>query len=117
MSQVSLLWLLERKNGRAIHLLKTKAKLEFKKKRNMWDFQNMQDSNPFDDVMNEVEEYAGEEFKGNRAKWTKMSSGGKQMNSEVKMRKKGDFEMSSQDMRMNAGSGEKPYLNKQPAFA
>jgi len=58
-------------------LLKTKAKLEFKKKRSMRDFQNTQDSNPFDDVMNEVEEYAGEEFKGNRAKRAKLSSGGK----------------------------------------
>ena len=39
------------------------------------------------------------------------------MNSEAKLRKKGDFEMNSQDMRMNAGSGEKPFYNKQPAFA
>ena len=98
-------------------MLKTKAKLEFKKKRSLRDFQNTQDSNPLDEVMNKVEEYAGEEFKGNRAKRTKLSSGGKQMNSEVKMRKKGDFEMSSQDMRMNAGSGEKPFFNKQAAFA
>ena len=116
-SQVSSLWLLERKNGWAIHLLKTKAKLEFKKKRSMRDFQNMQGGNPFDEVMNELEDFAEEEFKGNRSKRVKLSSGGKQMNSEAKMRKKGDFEMNSQDMRMNAGSGEKPFFNKQAAFA
>ena len=98
-------------------MLKTKAKLEFKKKRSLRDFQNTQDSNPFDDVMNEAEEFAGEEFKGNRAKRAKLSSGGKQMNSEVKMRKKADFEMSSQDIRMNARSGKKPFFNKQAAFA
>ena len=39
------------------------------------------------------------------------------MNSEAKMRRKGDIDMSSQDMRMNAGSGEKPFFNKQAAFA
>ena len=83
----------------------------------MRDFQNMQGSNPFDEVMNELEEFADEEFKGNRSKRFKMSSGGKSMNSEGKMRRKGDIDMSSQEMRMNAGSGEKPFFNKQPAFA
>ena len=68
MNQVSLVLLLERKNGRAIHLLKTKAKLEFKKKRNLRDFQNMQGSNPIDDVLNELEDYGEEEYKGNRSK-------------------------------------------------
>ena len=80
-------------------------------------FQNMQGSNPFDEVMNELEDFAGEEFKGNKSKRGKMNSGGKPMNSEAKMRRKGDIDMSSQDLRMNAGSGEKPFLNKQPAFA
>ena len=83
----------------------------------MRDFQNMQGSNPFDEVMNELEDFAEEEFKGNRSKRVKLSSGGKQMNSEAKLRRKGDFEMGSQDMRVNAGSGEKPFFNKQPAFA
>ena len=41
-----------------------------------------------------------------------MHSGGKAMNSEAKLRRKGDFEMGSQDMRVNAGSGEKPFFNK-----
>ena len=77
----------------------------------------MQGSNPIDDALNEVEDYAEEEFKGNRSKWAKMHSGGKAMNSEAKMRRKGDFEMGSQDMRLNAGSGEKPFFNKQAAFA
>jgi len=98
-------------------LLKNKAKLEFKKKRSFRDMQNMGDSHPFDEVIAENEEYGAEEFKGNRSKRSKMNSGGKAMNSEVKLRKKGDFEMSSQDLRMNAGSGEKPFHNKQPAFA
>ena len=77
----------------------------------------MQDSNPIDDVLNEVDDYPEEEYKGNRSKWTKLSSGGKSLNSEAKIRRKGDFEMGSQDMRINAGSGEKPFFNKQPAFA
>ena len=77
----------------------------------------MQDSNPIDDVLNEAEDYAEEEYKGNRSKRAKLGSGGKSMNSEVKLRRKGDFEMSSQDMRVNAGSGEKPFFNKQAAFA
>ena len=98
-------------------MLKTKAKLEFKKKRSMRDFQDMQGSNPIDEVLNELEDFGEEEFKGNRSKRAKMHSGGKTMNSEVKLRRKGDFEMGSQDMRVNAGSGEKPFFNKQAAFA
>ena len=77
----------------------------------------MQASNPFDEILNEMEEYHEEEFKGNRSKRAKLSSGGKAINSEAKMRRKGDLEISSQDMRMNAGSGEKPFFNKQAAFA
>ena len=77
----------------------------------------MQNSNPIDDALNEAEDYAEEEYKGNRSKRAKMHSGGKAMNSEAKMRRKGDFEMGSQDMRVNAGSGEKPFFNKQAAFA
>ena len=98
-------------------MLKAKAKLEFKKKRSMRDFQQMQGSNPIDDVLNEAEDYPEEEFKSNRSKRAKLGSGGKSLHSEAKMRRKGDFEMSSQDMRMNAGSGEKPFFNKQAAFA
>ena len=77
----------------------------------------MQASNPIDEILNEMEEYHEEEFKGNRSKRAKLSSGGKAISSEAKMRRKGDLEMSSQDMRMNAGSGEKPFFNKQAAFA
>ena len=68
MSPVSIAKLLERKNGRAIHLLKNKAKLEFKKKRTLKDFQNMGGSHPFDEVIAEQDDYGGEEFKGNRSK-------------------------------------------------
>ena len=47
-----------------------------------------------------------------------MNSGSKNLNTEVKMRKRGgDFEMGSQDSRVMAGSGEKPSFQKQPAFA
>ena len=55
----------------------------------------MQGSNPFDEVMNEIEDYADEEFKGNKSKRAKLGSGGKSLNSEVKLRRKGDFEISS----------------------
>ena len=44
----------------------------------------MQGSNPFDEVMNELEDFAGEEFKGNKSKRGQLSSGGKSMNSEAK---------------------------------
>ena len=44
----------------------------------------MQASNPFDEVLNEIEDYPEEEFKGNRSKRAKLSSGGKSMNSEAK---------------------------------
>ena len=45
----------------------------------------MQGSNPIDDVLNELEDFGDEEFKGNRSKRAKMHSGGKAMNSEVKL--------------------------------
>lgn len=73
-------------------------------------------SHPFDEIIAEQDEFGNEEFKGNRSKRAKLSSGGKSINSEVKMKKRGDFEMASQDSRMMAGSGEKPMYNK-PAFA
>ena len=79
-------------------MLKNKAKLEFKKKRSLRDFQNMGGSHPFDEVLAEQEGFGSEEFKGNRSKRAKMHSGSKNLNSEVKMRKRGaDFEMGSQD--------------------
>ena len=118
MSRVSLIKLLERKNGRAIHLLKNKAKLEFKKKRSLRDMQNFAGSHPFDEVIAEQEDYGGEEFKGNWSKRAKMNSGSKNQHTEVKLKRRGgDFDMASQDSRMMAGSGEKPMHQKQPAFA
>ena len=74
--------------------------------------QNMGGSHPFDEVIAEYEDVGGEEFKGNKSKRAKMNSGGKPMHSEAKMRRKGDFEMGSQDSRAMAGSGEKPFSNK-----
>ena len=76
----------------------------------------MANSHPFDEVIAELEDFGNEEFKGNRSKRAKLSSGGKSINSEAKMRKRGDFEMASQDSRMMAGSGEKP-LNSKPIYA
>ena len=57
LNRVSLWWQLEKKNGRTIHLLKQKSKLEFKRKWSMWGRLDENGKNPMDDVFEEMKDF------------------------------------------------------------
>jgi hypothetical protein len=63
-------------------------------------------SHPVDDVFEEIKEDY-EDPREHLSKRTKKEESKKEMHSEVKMRKKGDHEMSVADSRMGSLSGDK----------